>query len=150
MIRENSSKSSEQAKKVMVFGVFDRLHNGHIHFLNGAKKYGELIVVVARDTAVSELKKRSALQDETERIKAIKKLSIADEVILGDKIQGSYEVIKKNKPDIICLGYDQDWLENDLKKKIEKGILAQIKLIKIDAYRPEELHSSLLHNKISL
>lgn len=135
-------------RKVMVFGVFDQLHEGHVHFLNEAKKYGELIVVIARDTSVSELKKRSSQQNEEERLQAVKELSIASEVIIGDEIQGSYEVIKKYKPDIICIGYDQDWLKKDIERKINSGLLSKVELIQITFHRPEELHSSLLRGKI--
>ena len=46
-------------KKVMAFGVFDRLHPGHIAFLKQAAGMGgELIVVLARDASVLKLKNK--------------------------------------------------------------------------------------------
>ena len=47
--------------KVMVFGTFDRLHDGHRFFLREAEKLGTtLFIVVARDSMVVTHKKRSA------------------------------------------------------------------------------------------
>ena len=40
----------------MAFGTFDLLHPGHINFLNQAKKHGQLIIVIARDKTVKEVK----------------------------------------------------------------------------------------------
>ena len=43
--------------KVMVFGTFDYLHEGHKDFFRQAKQYGdELVVVVARDETVKQIK----------------------------------------------------------------------------------------------
>ena len=40
-------------KKVLVFGTFDGLHEGHKDFLRQAKQYGDhLTVVVGRDSTV--------------------------------------------------------------------------------------------------
>lgn len=135
---------SESTKKVMVFGVFDCLHDGHLHFLSQAKEYGEVVTVVARDTAVKELKSHLPLQTEEERRRALEKLPFVGQTILGDEIQGTYEVIKKYTPDVICVGYDQEWLKKDLTEKMNTGELPEIELIQISSYRPEELHTSLL------
>ena len=44
-------------KKVMTFGTFDGVHQGHENLLTQAKKLGnELIVVVAQDATVLKLK----------------------------------------------------------------------------------------------
>ncbi|RLF88059.1 FAD synthase, partial [Thermococci archaeon] len=45
--------------RVVVGGVFDILHVGHIHFLKMAKELGdELIVIVAHDETVKKRKGR--------------------------------------------------------------------------------------------
>lgn len=133
----------------MVFGVFDRLHPGHLSFLKQAKKYGgKLIVVVARDNAVRELKNKDPGQNEKKRMAALRKTAGVSKVVLGDKKRGSYGVIRKYKPDIICLGYDQKWLGEDLRVKITVDRLPKIGLIKLIAYRSKKFHSALL-TKIS-
>lgn len=129
----------------MVFGVFDRLHPGHISFLEQAARYGnELIVVVARDSSIQELKHKMPSHSEKERMQAIKKNFLVNCAVLGDSKLGSYEVIKKYKPDVICLGYDQTPMEKDLMQRIEKGQIPTIRLILLRPYKPEKFHTSLL------
>lgn len=103
--------------KVMVFGVFDGLHEGHRAFLNFAKEHGQLVVVVARDSVVQKLKNKTAINNENKRVEAIKKFMPQAVVMLGDEEQGSYEVIKKHKPDRIVLGFDQEALRADVQAK---------------------------------
>lgn len=130
---------------VMVFGVYDRLHPGHRAFLGQAKKYGSnLIVVVARDSAVFKLKKRWPQENEKTRLKNVARLKMVSRAVWGDIRQGSYNVIKKYKPDIICLGYDQQWLGRDIKQKMHNGQIPLIKLIKLMSYQPKRFHSSFL------
>ena len=129
----------------MVFGVFDRLHPGHVSFLEQAAGMGgELIVVLARDASVLELKNKMPYHSEQERMHAVRDVSGVALVILGDEKLGSYKVIEMHQPDVICLGYDQHGLAEDIKKRIKKGELASISLIKLDAHKPEVFHTSLL------
>lgn len=144
------SAIKKRRKKVMVFGVFDRLHPGHLNFLKQARKYGEnLIVVVARDSAVRELKNKNPSQNEKERAAALRRLPEADKIVWGDKKQGSYGVVKKYKPDAIGLGYDQKWLAKDLKKHKRGAFLCKVGLIRLKAHRPKKFHSSLLAKNLS-
>ena len=46
----------------------------------------------------------------------LKKERIADEVILGDTEMSSWKILKRTKPTIIALGYDQ----TDLKQELEE------------------------------
>lgn len=129
----------------MVFGVFDRLHPGHRAFLRQTKKWGsKLIVVVARDRAVFKLKNKWPQENEKTRLKNAAQLKIVSRAVLGDTKQGSYNVVKKYKPDIICFGYDQQQLMRDIKQKIKSGEIARIKLIKLKSYQPKKFHSSFL------
>lgn len=124
----------------MVFGVFDGLHAGHRAFLLAAKKCGQkLIVVVARDSAVRELKGRAPRHREAVRAATLRRSGLADRVVLGDQKQGTYGVIKRWKPDVICLGYDQDTLGADLKKK-----MSRIPLIRMPTHQPNIFKTSLL------
>lgn len=132
-------------KKVMIFGVFDGLHPGHIYFLTEARRLGdELIVVVARDNAVQELKHKKPKFSEKKRIVALRKVGTVSRAVLGDKKQGTYRVMKRYKPDIICFGYDQKYLEKDIKKKIKEVFLPVIRLVRLKSYRPRAFHTSIL------
>ena len=108
-------------KKVLVAGTFDIIHPGHVYYLNQAKKRGNfLIVVIARDKTVLKIKQRRPYHSETTRLKQVKKLNIADKVMLGN-MGNRLKVIIQHQPDIICLGYDQKititYLKTELKNK---------------------------------
>lgn len=127
----------------MVFGVFDGLHPGHLYFLKQAREYGDLIAVVARDQAVAELKKGVPFQSEKQRIKALK--GQVAKAVLGDRVQGSYGVLKRYRPDVVCLGYDQLGLKRDLEKKMKAKEIPKVILVKLAPHRPKKFHTSLLH-----
>lgn len=94
-------------KKVLVCGVFDLLHLGHLHFFKEAKRYGDhLTVLVARDSTVRKSKKRSPFFREKERMQLLSSLNVVDSVVLGDK-KSLYKGLLKVKPDVLVLGYDQ-------------------------------------------
>ena len=125
------------------FGTFDIIHPGHIYFLKKAKELGDrLVVVVARDSTIKEVKKNSPKYNENQRLQHIKDLRIADEAMIGNE-DDKYRVIEEIKPEIIALGYDQEHFAKDLAKEMKKrGINA--KVIRIDAYKKEQYKSSKL------
>ena len=128
---------------IVAFGVFDGLHPGHVSFLTQAKALGgRLIVIVARDEVVRRLKNREPEFGVFERVRILKDSGFADEVIIGDEKEGSWEVLKTHKPDIIALGYDQVALKESL-------VLGEIspQLVVLEAYKPEQYKSSLLNRK---
>jgi FAD synthetase len=137
-------------KRVMVFGTFDIFHPGHRSLLLQAKKFGDyLIVVVARDKTVETIKKQKPINKETVRVKIIKDSQLADKVILGG-IGDKYAVIKKHRPDIICLGYDQKYFIDGLREELEKSGLKKTKIIKLKPHRPEIYKTSKLKANFSL
>jgi len=129
-------------KKVLAFGTFDILHKGHVYFLKKARDFGELTLVVARDKTVKQLKKRMPINNEKKRMKNVKKLNIANIVILG-YIRNKYKVIQKIKPDIICLGYDQKHFVSGLRKEL-KRLKLKTKIIRLRPYKPKAYKSSIL------
>jgi len=128
-------------QKVIVFGTFDIVHDGHIHFLKEAKSFAqELVVVVARDKNVEKIKGKIPLNNEIERVSAIKNLGIADNVILGNE-SDFLEPIISEKPEIVVLGYDQEWNEKELEEKIvERGLTVEVK--RAEAFRADKFKSS--------
>ncbi|HEX9664796.1 MAG TPA: adenylyltransferase/cytidyltransferase family protein [Patescibacteria group bacterium] len=134
-------------KKIMVFGTFDIIHPGHLNFFEQAKKQGDyLIVVVARDTNVRKVKSLSPQNNEQVRLKQLKKIMIIDRAVPGN-IDDPYKVIIENKPDIICLGYDQKTFVDGLLAKIKQGQIKDIKIVRLNSFKPEKYKSSKLrHN----
>ena len=136
-------------RKVMCFGTFDLLHEGHKFYLNEAKKLGDyLIVVVARDERVEAVKKQPPLHNERVRVHNLQQLRIADKVILGntgDKLK----VVEDEKPYAIALGYDQTFFTHKIAEKLQQRGLS-VEVVRIPAHKPEIYKSSLMKRKTSL
>lgn len=106
--------------KVLAFGTFDGVHEGHRVMLREAKALGDyLIAAVAPDLVVKEIKGAFPRSNAAQRITALKTEHLADEVILGDGELHGWEIISRVKPDIIALGYDQDNLRVSLERHFE-------------------------------
>lgn len=121
--------------KVIAFGTFDPLHKGHESFLSQAKELGYLIVVVAHQDKVRIKKNHDPRETDEQRLKKVKKLNIADEVMLGEK-GDELNLLEKIRPDIIALGYDQK-IPEPLKNKVKK-----YKIITLKPFKPEIYKSS--------
>jgi FAD synthetase len=130
-------------KKVMVFGTFDILHQGHLFLFKKAKELSdELYVIVAKDVNVEKFKKNLPKNNEQQRLENIKNIEEVNQVTLGDE-NDIYKIIEEIKPDIIALGYDQD--EQNLKNELEKRNL-KIKIVRLEAFKEKKFKSSLLKN----
>ena len=128
----------------MAFGVFDRLHAGHLYFLRQARLRGDrLVAVIARASAVFKLKKKIPSDSANMRLWALRRLGIVWKAVPGDRKQGSYAVVRKYKPAVICLGYDQWVLRRDIREKIRLGVLPDITLMRLGPYKPKRYHTSI-------
>ncbi len=129
-------------KKVLVFGSFDILHKGHEYFLTEAKKRGDyLVVTLGRDATITRLKKKNPANNEQTRIENLKAAGIADKIILGS-LDNPYTCLDE-KPDVICLGYDQKFFIGGLDRELRKRNL-KTEIVRLSAYFPEKYKSSLL------
>lgn len=133
-------------KKILIFGVFDGIHEGHLSFIKEARCEGDqLVAVVARDCVVEKIKGRLPKINEVERIHNLLEVPEIDLVLLGDPETGTYNVLKEVSPDTVFLGYDQKELMDDLNKKIKKGDLSNIKIKQGSPFKPDICHSSILN-----
>lgn len=125
-------------KKVMIFGTFDIIHGGHIHMFKQAREYGDyLIAVVARDVNVEKVKGIGPMHDEKERLDFVSHIDLIDKACLGDKTD-VYMVIKKEKPDVIALGYDQKVYVDKLADAITHAGL-NTTIARLSEYQPKRL-----------
>lgn len=123
----------------MGFGTFDRLHPGHLFYLNELKKLGdELIVVIARDSNVKKIKGRLPHLDEKDRRSAVMATGVPDRAVLGDE-KDFYKVVKEFRPAVLGFGYDQPVDMEALKKMFPK-----IKMVRLGAHHPYKFKSSLI------
>jgi len=127
-------------KKVIVFGTFDVVHPGHLHFFEQAKKFGELFVVIARDQNVKKVKGKKPCHSEKVRKSNLVKLKITHKIYLGD-LWDPYKIIAKVKPDIIALGYDQDSFTKNLCEELKKRKI-KAKIIRLKSHQPHKYKSS--------
>ncbi len=116
--------------RVMATGVFDLLHPGHLHFLESAKELGdELVVIVATDAMVRRRKHEPITPQEMRR-ELIQGLKPVDRAIVGRE-DDIYKTVEEVRPDIIALGYDQSFREEDIRRELEKRGLGHIKIVRL-------------------
>jgi len=132
--------------RVMVFGTFDMVHEGHIDLFRQAKKLADdvyLIVSIARDKNVEKIKGARPKNPESARLSRVKKSELVDEAMLGD-LEGYMPHIRAAQPDILALGYDQDgeYVENLARDLREAGL--DTKIVRLRSHRPEMFKTSKL------
>ncbi len=126
--------------RVLATGVFDILHPGHVHFLTEARKLGdELVVVVARDSVAQKMK-RLPFIPENIRVAMVGSLKPVDRAILG--VEGNiYDILTEVKPDIVVLGYDQEFDADEIVREGKKrGI--DLKVVRISQYSETEFNGT--------
>lgn len=110
-------------KKVLTHGVFDLLHNGHLAYLNSAKKFGDyLIVSITTDRFVNKGPGRPHFNHH-QRADMLRALSVVDEVVISDS-PTAVSVINDIKPDFYVKGPDYKDLKKDVTGEIYNEISA--------------------------
>lgn len=137
---------SKKYTTALVFGVFDTLHEGHLHFLRHAKNNAEnLIVVATQDSTVQELKGISPTETLGERMQALHDAHIADTICAGDLVRYSWSALRTYNPDVVILGYDQEQLRDAL-EAYKKSSEDTFDIITLDAHKPEKYSSTHIRN----
>lgn len=96
-------------KKVITYGTYDLLHQGHINLLRRAKALGDyLIVGVTADSFDRDRGKLNVRNNVLERVEAVKATGLADEVIIEEYVGQKIDDIQKYNIDIFAIG--GDWL----------------------------------------
>lgn len=94
-------------KKVITYGTYDLLHQGHINLLRRAKELGDyLIVGVTSDSFDRGRGKLNVRNNVLERVESVKKTGYADEVIIEDYVGQKIDDIQKYNVDIFAIGSD--------------------------------------------
>lgn len=94
-------------KKIITYGTYDLLHQGHINLLKRAKELGDyLIVGVTSDSFDRGRGKLNVRNNVLERVAAVKATGYADEIIIEDYIGQKIDDIQKYDIDIFAIGSD--------------------------------------------
>ena len=95
--------------KVITYGTYDLLHQGHINLLRRAKELGDyLIVGVTNDSFDRERGKLNVRNNVLERVEAVKATGLADLVLIEDYVGQKIDDIQKYDVDIFAIG--SDWI----------------------------------------
>ena len=125
-------------KKVITYGTYDLLHQGHINLLKKAKALGDyLIVGVTNDNFDRERGKLNVRNNVLERIEAVKETGLADEIIIEDYVGQKIDDIQKYEIDIFAIGSDWEGKFDYLKEFCSVIYLP----------RTEGISSTILRNK---
>lgn len=129
----------------LLFGTFDGLHDGHRAMLKEARQHvDKLIVSLALDEIVAELKGKSPLHSWADRSKELLESGLVNEVLPGDRKLGTYTSLTSVAPSVILVGYDQIALAKDLRRFLAASSLA-IPIVILKPFKPDQFKSSLLN-----
>lgn len=121
--KSRNTGETSGVKKVFVSGCYDMLHSGHVAFFKEASSYGDLYVGIGSDSTIRELKGRTPVYSEKERLYMVKAIRHVKEAYVntGSGMLDFLETIDRVKPDIFVVNSDGG---SDLKRKLceERGI----------------------------
>ena len=125
-------------KKVITYGTYDLLHQGHINLLRRAKELGDyLIVGVTNDSFDRDRGKLNVRNNVLERVEAVKATGYADQIIIEDYVGQKIDDIQKYNVDIFAIGSDWEGKFDYLKEYCEVVYLP----------RTEGISSTMLRNE---
>ncbi len=125
--------------KVITFGTYDLLHQGHINLLKRAKELGDyLIVGVTSDTFDKERGKLNVRNNLLERIEAVKKTGLADKIIIEEYVGQKIDNIQRYGVDIFAIGSDWEGKFDYLKEYCSVKYLPRTKGISSTMLREED------------
>jgi len=114
---------------VLANGTFDFLHPGHIHYLQESADHGDrLTVVIACDSRASE--KKDLRLDEGARRTVVGALQMVDEAVVGSE-RNILDTVDEVEPDIITLGHDQSFDEDELEDQLAAAGHPDIRIVRI-------------------
>ena len=125
-------------KKVITYGTYDLLHQGHINLLRRAKELGDFLIVgVTNDSFDRDRGKLNVRNNVLERVEAVKATGYADQIIIEDYVGQKIDDIQKYNVDVFAIGSDWEGKFDYLKEFCEVVYLP----------RTEGISSTMLRNE---
>lgn len=114
--------------RVITYGTFDLLHQGHINILKRAKAQGDyLIVGITSENYDTSRGKLNVAQSLAERIENVKNTGLADQIIIEEYMGQKVHDIKKYNIDKFVIGSDWEGKFDYLKQFCEVIYLERTK-----------------------
>ena len=124
-------------RKVITYGTFDLLHQGHINLLQRARELGDYLVVgVTSDSFDKGRGKLNVRNNVLERVESVRATGYANEIIIEDYLGQKIDDIQRYDIDIFAIGSDWEGKFDYLKEYCEVIYLP----------RTENISSTMLRN----
>ncbi|MFB1051571.1 glycerol-3-phosphate cytidylyltransferase [Paraliobacillus sp. JSM ZJ581] len=94
-------------KKVITYGTFDLLHNGHINILRRAKELGDHLTVAISSDEFNAIKGKKAYHSYENRKMILEAIRYVDKVIPEHEWEQKIDDVKKYNIDAFVMG--DDW-----------------------------------------
>ena len=138
-------KKQTKGTRVVFFGTFDPIHDGHRHAFAEAKLHGDyLIIVVARDTTIAAQKQREPRISEQQRLAEVITDPSVDEVVLGDTDATSYTTLAGLVFDVLAVGYDQRPSDDEIVVLLAQHGHGDARVVRLAPYKPTIYKSSIV------
>jgi FAD synthetase len=121
--------------RVMAQGTFDVLHPGHLHYLAESAALGdELVVVLASDERVAD--RKELFMNQESRRTVVDALEVVDRALVGNE-GDIYAVLDEVEPDVVTIGFDQDYDLDGLRADLDERGYGDIQVTRVGEYDAE-------------
>lgn len=94
-------------KKVITYGTFDLIHNGHINILRRAKELGDHLTVAISSDEFNAIKGKKAYHSYENRKLILEAIRYVDKVIPENEWEQKIDDVKNHDIDVFVMG--DDW-----------------------------------------
>jgi glycerol-3-phosphate cytidylyltransferase len=116
-------------KKVITYGTYDLLHEGHINLLKRAKALGDYLIVGLSTDEFNTLKHKESFLPYKQRKIVLESIRYVDEVIPEENWEQKISDIKKHEVDTFVMGNDWEGKFDELKEYCEVIYLPRTPII---------------------
>lgn len=98
-------------KRVLTYGTFDLLHQGHVRILRRAKALGDYLVVALSTDEFNEGKGKTSFHNYEIRKEVLEAIRYVDLVIPESSWEQKLDDVKRYEIDVVVMG--DDWADSD-------------------------------------
>lgn len=100
-------KTRRTPRKVITFGAFDLLHEGHLKFLQQAKAEGDYLIVGVSSDEMTLSRGKPSLFSQEQRLSLVQGLRWVDEVFLEELSESKRDYLRHKHADLLVM--DETW-----------------------------------------